>query len=147
MPRTTIDLDAAVLAARNFPGVTILRDAAAALADLILDTLPIGADLLDIFAAWGIRTLGDLAALPDTGLAERMGRRAVERRGAYLPAAMRAASRANRWLMPRSRSRISITSGRASNPTRFRASTARLSARVKVAKRSAGVGRLGTSKC
>ncbi len=68
--------DAAVLAARNFPGITIVRDAAATLADLPLDALPI--DQADIFAAWGIRTLGDLAALPETGLAERMGMRAVE---------------------------------------------------------------------
>ncbi len=68
--------DAAVLAARNFPGINILRDAATTLADLPLYALPI--DEADIFAAWGIRTLGDLAALPETGLAERMGVRAVE---------------------------------------------------------------------
>lgn len=69
--------DAALLAAHNFSGITIIRDAAGALADLGLESLPIEPDLLDTFMAWGIRTLGDLAALPENGLAGRMGERAL----------------------------------------------------------------------
>ncbi len=69
--------DAALLAAHNFSGITIIRDAAVELADLGLESLPIEPDLLDTFTAWGIRTLGDLAALPETGLAGRMGERAL----------------------------------------------------------------------
>jgi protein ImuB len=69
--------DAAFLAARNFPGITIIRDAAGGLAELVLESLPIEPDLLGTFAAWGIRTLGDLAALPENGLASRMGERAL----------------------------------------------------------------------
>jgi len=69
--------DAAVLAARNFAGITIIRDAMGELADLCLDRLPIEPDLLDTFDSWGVRTLGDLAALPENGLAGRMGERAL----------------------------------------------------------------------
>ncbi|MGA2184795.1 MAG: hypothetical protein ABSH47_17380 [Bryobacteraceae bacterium] len=69
--------DAALLAAHNFSGITIIRDAAGALADLGLESLPIEPELLDTFTAWGIRTLGDLAALPENGLAGRMGERAL----------------------------------------------------------------------
>ena len=69
--------DAALLAAHNFSGITIIRDAAGELADLGLESLPIEPDLLDTFTAWGIRTLGDLAALPENGLAGRMGERAL----------------------------------------------------------------------
>jgi protein ImuB len=69
--------DAALLAAHNFAGVTIIRDASGELADLGLESLPIEPDLLDTFASWGIRTLGDLAALPENGLAGRLGTRAL----------------------------------------------------------------------
>jgi protein ImuB len=69
--------DAALLAAHNFKGITIIRDAAGELADLGLASLPIEPDLLDTFTAWGIRTLGDLAALPENGLAGRMGEPAL----------------------------------------------------------------------
>jgi len=69
--------DAAVLAARNFRGITIIREAAGTLSDLGLDRLPIDADLLDTFDAWGVRTVGDLASLPENGLAGRMGERAL----------------------------------------------------------------------
>jgi protein ImuB len=69
--------DAAFLAAHNFPGITIIRAAAGALADLGLESLPIEPELLGTFTAWGIRTLGDLAALPENGLAGRMGERAL----------------------------------------------------------------------
>jgi protein ImuB len=69
--------DAALLAAHNFAGVTIIRDAAGELAELGLASLPIEPDLLDTLESWGIRTLGDLAALPENGLASRIGERAL----------------------------------------------------------------------
>jgi protein ImuB len=69
--------DAALLAAHNFAGVTVIRDAVGELAELGLESLPIEPDLLDTFESWGIRTLGDLAALPENGLASRMGERAL----------------------------------------------------------------------
>jgi len=69
--------DAALLAARNFAGLTVLNDdPGAALADLAVETLPIGPELLDLLDLWGIHTLGDLAALPETGIAERLGEEA-----------------------------------------------------------------------
>ena len=70
--------DAALLAAHNFTGITIIRDAAGELADLGLESLPIEPDLLDTFTAWGIHNLGDLATLPENGLAGRMGERALK---------------------------------------------------------------------
>jgi len=70
--------DAAVLAARNFAGLTILNDdPGAALADLPVETLPISPELLDLLDLWGIHTLGDLAALPEAGIAERLGEEAA----------------------------------------------------------------------
>jgi hypothetical protein len=69
--------DAALLAAHNFAGVTIIRNAAGELAELGLESLPIEPDLLDTFGSWGVRTLGDLAALPENGLASRIGERAL----------------------------------------------------------------------
>ena len=69
---------AAVLAARNFAGLTVINDdAGAALADLAVDTLPLSPELLDLLDLWGIRTLGDLAALPEAGIAERLGEEAA----------------------------------------------------------------------
>ncbi|HZU27645.1 MAG TPA: hypothetical protein VFA04_19095 [Bryobacteraceae bacterium] len=70
--------DAAILAARNFPGVTILNDdAGTALADLPVDTLPLPTELLDLLDLWGVRTLGALASLPEEGVAERLGEQAI----------------------------------------------------------------------
>src|SRR5579884_1261960 len=71
--------DAAVLAARNFSGISILQDdPGAALAELAVDALPLEQDLLDLLDLWGIRTLGALAALPESALAERIGQHAVK---------------------------------------------------------------------
>jgi protein ImuB len=46
---------------------------AAALAPLPLELLDADPSRLDLFRRWGLRTLGDLAALPALGLAERLG--------------------------------------------------------------------------
>src|SRR4029453_6871618 len=44
-----------------------------ALAPLTLDLLDLADDRRDLFRRWGLLTLGDLAALPAVGLAERLG--------------------------------------------------------------------------
>jgi len=61
--------DAAIIAARNFPGVTVAPD----LNDLDVATLPLTAEMAQVFESWGIDTLDQLAQLPETGLAERFG--------------------------------------------------------------------------
>ncbi len=62
--------DAAILAARNFPGLTILPN----LGDLGVTTLPLlPEELSETLDAWGIHTLEQLAQLPETGIAERFG--------------------------------------------------------------------------
>jgi protein ImuB len=61
--------EAAILAARNFPGVTVHPDLNA----LDITTLPITEELADILDSWGIHTLEQLAQLPETGIAERFG--------------------------------------------------------------------------
>src|SRR5262249_18283217 len=76
----SIDPDAAFIAARGIRGVTVIPPGreAAMLAPLPLNLLPAGlpetAELLD---AWGIRTLGELAALPPLGIAARLGHEGV----------------------------------------------------------------------
>lgn len=72
--------DAAILLARNLPGVTLVT---AGEEKNKLASLPISAlfehqtaldfQLLDILKRWGIKNCGELADLPETGLAERMG--------------------------------------------------------------------------
>jgi protein ImuB len=61
--------DAAILAARNFPGVTV----APSLNGLDISTLPLTDEMAAVFESWGIYTLDQLAQLPETGLAERFG--------------------------------------------------------------------------
>ena len=66
---------AAILAARHLPGVTTI---ARGQEPKILGALPVAAlptdpALLDTLERWGINTLGDLAALPEIGIIERLG--------------------------------------------------------------------------
>jgi protein ImuB len=61
--------DTAILAARNFPGLTV----APQMNDLDVVSLPIPDDLQETLETWGIHTLDQLAQLPETGLAERFG--------------------------------------------------------------------------
>ena len=61
--------DAALLAARNFPGITVAPD----LTDLDVTTLPLTEEMAQVLESWGIYTLDQLAQLPETGLAERFG--------------------------------------------------------------------------
>ncbi len=66
---------AAALAARNIAGVTVIPAGreAEALAAIPAAALPVSAELITTLSQWGIRTLGELAALPETGLVERLG--------------------------------------------------------------------------
>jgi protein ImuB len=62
-------VDAAILAARNFPNITIAPD----LSTLDISTLPLTEEMAQVFESWGIYTLSQLAELPENGLAERFG--------------------------------------------------------------------------
>jgi len=67
--------DAAICAARGFRGVSILPqgDEAKFLASLPLQLLQPSPELQETLERWGIRRLQDLAALPQLGIAERLG--------------------------------------------------------------------------
>jgi protein ImuB len=66
---------AAVLAAQHLPGVTIIPPGqeASALAGIPVGALPAEPEVLLTLERWGVRTLGELAALPEMGLVERWG--------------------------------------------------------------------------
>ena len=65
----------ALVVARARPGLTLVPAGgeAAALSSLPLSLLDPGPDRADLFRRWGLQTFGDLAALPATGLAARLG--------------------------------------------------------------------------
>ena len=67
--------DAAICAARGFPGVSIVPqgDEAKFLGPLPLAGLAPSPELLETLERWGIRRFRDLAALPPLGIAERLG--------------------------------------------------------------------------
>jgi protein ImuB len=66
---------ARVTAARASGPVTVVPEGRerAALAGAALATLALSPDLAETLAGWGVRTLGELAALPRAGLATRLG--------------------------------------------------------------------------
>ena len=67
--------DAAVFAALGFAGVSVLPhgDEAKYLGDLPLGMLPATPEIFETLDRWGIRRFRDLAALPEIGLAGRLG--------------------------------------------------------------------------
>lgn len=72
------NLHAAVCMARGLrSGATVKvipqGEEAAALAELPLTVLDLAPEQAETFAAWGVRTLGMMAALPENDLAARMG--------------------------------------------------------------------------
>lgn len=76
--------DTAILLARNYPGVTLVTpgDERLKLAPVPLTALPMHAAMaeasfLGIFERWGLKTCEDLAALPERGVAERLGQGGV----------------------------------------------------------------------
>jgi protein ImuB len=72
--------DAAICAARGFPGITILNRGteAARLSDLPLHVLSPSPEILETLDRWGIRTLGQFALLPPVQIAERFGQDGVK---------------------------------------------------------------------
>jgi protein ImuB len=72
---TASNPDAALLAARHRPGVTVIPpgEEPRVLGQLPLECLPAARDLYETLARWGLRTLGDLIHLPETGVHERLG--------------------------------------------------------------------------
>jgi Nucleotidyltransferase/DNA polymerase involved in DNA repair len=80
-------IEAALLAARGFSGVTVVPEGKEA---EILSSLPVevlfaeesdletSQQLLETFRRWGIRKFRDLAALPKVALSERLGQRGLE---------------------------------------------------------------------
>jgi protein ImuB len=66
---------AAMAAARGFAGLTVIPpgEEASVLASLPLDQLAPEEELKETLADWGVRTFADLAALPEGGVAERLG--------------------------------------------------------------------------
>jgi protein ImuB len=73
---------AAVHAARGYPGIVVIPpgEEAARLSGLPVTLLATSEEVLETLAHWGIGTFGDLAALPETGLAERFGQEGVRLR-------------------------------------------------------------------
>jgi protein ImuB len=78
--------DTAILAARGFSGVTVIPEEKESeqLGRLPIEVLfaeqnhdPESAQLLETLHRWGIARLGDLAALPEIGLSERLGNKGV----------------------------------------------------------------------
>jgi len=67
--------DAAISAARGFPGVHLIPhgDEAKFLATLPVALLDPSPELLETLERWGIRRFGEFAALPPLGIAERLG--------------------------------------------------------------------------
>lgn len=81
IPRIAVasTIETAILAARNFPGVTVLPpgDEQKILSVLPIDALPPDPQIFETLDLWGIRTFGDLARLPGQGIAERLGPRGL----------------------------------------------------------------------
>jgi protein ImuB len=71
--------DTAFYMARGFAGITIIPVGleASKLAQLNVDLLPITPDMLETLYAWGIRTFGALAALPEAELSQRLGQEGI----------------------------------------------------------------------
>jgi protein ImuB len=67
--------EAATLAARGFPGVTLLPAGSESerLGQLPIEILDLPPEQLETFRVWGIHTLQAVAALPEIGLIERLG--------------------------------------------------------------------------
>jgi protein ImuB len=72
-------IEAAILAARNLPGYTFIPPGqeARVLGALSIDALPPDPELFETFHLWGIRSLEDLARLPQDDLVARLGDRGL----------------------------------------------------------------------
>lgn len=72
--------DAAMHAARGFPGVTVIPRGREAerLAPLSLHLLQCPAEIAELLHLWGIRTFGQFAKLPPLGVSARLGEEGIE---------------------------------------------------------------------
>ncbi len=82
----SVNYDTARMKAAATRGVSIVPEGAeaVALAKLPISALNLKEEHLDTFAIWGIRTLGELAALPEVELISRLGQQARRWRDAAL---------------------------------------------------------------
>jgi protein ImuB len=71
--------EAAILAARHLPGLTFIQpgEEIRVLGGLSIDCLPPDPEIFQTLDLWGIRSLAELARLPENGLAERLGPRGL----------------------------------------------------------------------
>jgi protein ImuB len=76
--------DTAILLARNCAGVILVTPgeesfklAPLPLTCLFMHDAPVDPDLLDVLNRWGLKTCEDLAALPERGIAERLGQAGI----------------------------------------------------------------------
>jgi len=71
--------DAAIHAARGFPGVTVIVPGTEAkrLATLPVHLLEPSPEMLDTLESWGIRDFGSLALLPEVALSQRLGQKGL----------------------------------------------------------------------
>lgn len=71
--------EAAILAARNLPGYTFIPpgEEVRVLGALLIEALPPDPELFETLDLWGIKSLADLARLPDNDLAARLGARGL----------------------------------------------------------------------
>ncbi|MGB9067517.1 MAG: DNA polymerase Y family protein [Candidatus Acidiferrales bacterium] len=67
--------EAAVCAARGFPGITVIAegDESGRLGTLPISSLSMPVELLETLKRWGIHTCAEFAALPDVAVVERLG--------------------------------------------------------------------------
>src|SRR5260370_1073632 len=72
-------VETAILAARNLPGLTFIAagEEQAKLGALPVDCLPPDPEIFQTLDLWSIRSLADLARLPEKGIAERRGPRGL----------------------------------------------------------------------
>lgn len=68
-------VDTAILAARNCRGVVVIPpgEEARLLGDLKISALPLSDEMYLLLERWGVRTLGEFCALPESGVLERLG--------------------------------------------------------------------------
>jgi protein ImuB len=71
--------DAAICAARGFPGISVLSRGTEAkrFSSLPLNVLPVSPEVLETLERWGIRTFGAFAKLPAVQVSERLGQEGV----------------------------------------------------------------------
>jgi protein ImuB len=77
------NVEAALHAARGFPGITVIPpgEEAKRLGPLPVQVLSLPAEILEVLDRWGVRTCEALAALPVLPLSERLGQQGVRFQG------------------------------------------------------------------